>query len=146
MVSVNPWAVVVGVSVCVACYVAGRHDGAKIEDAAQAREERATQVAYGSAQKAAAEAIAKLEVKHVTYKQQIEREVREVPVYRDCRHSDDGMRAINAALANGAVAPGSGELSVDAWSIGRRFVWSDSGKIGGGVRGVLQVPGGGFGR
>ncbi len=46
----------------------------------------------------AAEAIAKLEPKLVTLKERVTREVIEKPVYRECVHSPDGLRDINAAL------------------------------------------------
>lgn len=45
-----------------------------------------------------AEAIAKLEPKLVTLKERVTREVIEKPVYRECVHSPDGLRNINAAL------------------------------------------------
>lgn len=145
MIGFNPWFGVGAIALCIACYAAGRHDGSRLEESAQAREERAAQVAYDNAQRAAAEAIAKLEVKHVTYKQQIEREVREVPVYRDCRNTPGGMLAINAALANGAVASGGSELPANTRNADRRLVRSDSSETGGGIRGVLQVSGSGLG-
>lgn len=46
----------------------------------------------------AADAIAKLEPKLVTLKERVTREVIEKPVYRECVHSPDGLRDINAAL------------------------------------------------
>lgn len=45
-----------------------------------------------------AEAIAKLEPKLVTLKERVTREVIEKPIYRECLHSIDGLRDINAAL------------------------------------------------
>jgi hypothetical protein len=45
-----------------------------------------------------AEAIAKLEPKLVTLKEKVTREVIEKPIYRDCVHSANGLRDINAAL------------------------------------------------
>jgi hypothetical protein len=56
---------------------------------------------------ATADAIAKMEIKYVTVRQKAETVVREVPVYRDCTHSDDGLRLVNEALREPA---GSGEL------------------------------------
>jgi alpha-D-ribose 1-methylphosphonate 5-triphosphate synthase subunit PhnG len=47
---------------------------------------------------ATADAISKIEVKYVTVRQKAETVVREVPVYTDCTHSDDGMRLVNEAL------------------------------------------------
>lgn len=47
---------------------------------------------------AVAEELAKLEVKHVTIRQEVQREVIEKPVYRDCKHDSDGLRLINEAI------------------------------------------------
>lgn len=46
----------------------------------------------------AAEAIAKLEPKLTTLKERVTREIVEKPVYRECVHSPDGLRDINASL------------------------------------------------
>lgn len=54
----------------------------------------------------ASEAIAKLEVRNVTIRQQAETVVREVPVYRECRHDPLGLQLTNAALVPGEPAPG----------------------------------------
>lgn len=79
-------------------------------EAATARDERVARVAYDKGQEGAAAAIAKLEIKNVTIKQRVERETREVPVYRDCRHSPGGMLGVNQALSGKPVSPGNSEL------------------------------------
>jgi len=63
-----------------------------------AREERVAQLAGSAAAERAAEAISKLKVTHETIRQNTLREVVERAVYRDCRHSPDGLRDVNAAL------------------------------------------------
>ena len=78
--------------------------------AATARDERVARVAYDKGQEGAAAAIAKLEIKKVTIKQRVERETREVPVYRDCRHSPVGVLGVNQALSGKPVSPGNSEL------------------------------------
>ena len=100
-------------------YAWGRHDGGALAVAAETREAVIAAAATAAAQKATAEEIAKLEVKHVTVQRRIERETREVPVYRDCRHSPDGLRAINDALENRAVPPGDRELPAHAGGTGQ---------------------------
>jgi hypothetical protein len=85
-------------------YLYGRHDGRQIEIAAQAREDQAIEKVRAAALEGAAEAISKIEVKRVTIRQQLDREIIEKPVYRDCRHTADGMRAINEART-GEVQP-----------------------------------------
>lgn len=102
------------VAALVGSYGWGRHDGAALMEAACNRGiERVTQ-AVAAAQTKTAEDISKMEVKHVTVQRRIERTTREVPVYRDCRHSADGLRALNDALANRADAVGDRELPRDA--------------------------------
>jgi hypothetical protein len=62
------------------------------------------------AQRAAAEAIAGIKVVNQVNRQVLEREIVEKPVYRECRHTDDGLRAVNSALENRPVAPGDRKL------------------------------------
>lgn len=96
------------------CYAWGRHDGSALEAASQIRETVIAERAIAAAQEGAAKEIAKLEIKHVTLQQRIERETREVPVYRDCRHSADGLQQLNAVLENGTIPPGRGQLPANA--------------------------------
>lgn len=86
------------------------HSGAAHERGAAAEQAQLIEKAGDRAALAAAEAIAKIEVKNVTIRQRVEREIHEKTVYRDCRHSPDGLRAINAALTGSEPADG-GELS-----------------------------------
>lgn len=102
------WALVV--AALVGCYTWGRYDGGALEEATQLREARLIEDAGKAAQIGAAGAIAKQEVKHVTVQRRIERETREVPVYRDCRHSPDGLRALNNALESRSDSAGDREL------------------------------------
>ena len=97
-----------------ACYAWGRHDGAALTEADVLRENALVEKAMSASQAGAAAAIAKLEIKHVTLQQKIERETREVPVYRDCRHSHGGLRSLNYALANRSGTAGDGQLPGDA--------------------------------
>ncbi|MCW7541872.1 hypothetical protein OOT46_29165 [Aquabacterium sp. A7-Y] len=83
-------------------------------EAAQARDEHVARIAADAANKAAAAAIGKIEIQHVTVRQTIEREVRTVPVYRDCRHSPDGLRVVNEALTGRAEPARGGELPAAA--------------------------------
>jgi len=82
------------------------------ETAIQAREDRAVAIATDAAASAAAGAIARIEIKQVTIRQQLEREVREKTVFRDCRAGDDVVRMLNAAAgaASAASAAGDGQL------------------------------------
>ena len=62
------------------------------------------------AQQGAAAEIAKIKVVNQINREVLEREIVEKPVYRECRNTADGVRAINAALENRPVAPDGGEL------------------------------------
>jgi hypothetical protein len=103
-----------------ACYAWGRHDGSALAEADVLRENALVERAFAASQAGAAAEIAKLEIKHVTLQQRIERETREVPVYRDCRHSPDGLRSLNDALENRTVAPDDRQLPGDAGGTSRR--------------------------
>lgn len=80
------------------------------EIAARVREDRAASAAAQIAATAAAEAISKIEVQRVEITQPVLREVRERTVYRECRHTPDGMRGVNAALTGTSEPAGGGEL------------------------------------
>lgn len=141
----NPWIALACCALFASAYFAGRHDGASLSEAAQVREEKIAKLAYDKAMEAAASAISKLEIKHVTYRQKIEREVKEVPVYRsvECQHTPDGLRILNAALTNGAEPAGDRQLSAKPGdAVGLKFR-RDDGEAGRGLRDLFQVPGSG---
>jgi hypothetical protein len=62
--------------------------------------------AQQKALEATAKELAKLDVKYVTIRQEVVREVLEKPVYRDCVHTPDGLQLVNAALRPGSVSSG----------------------------------------
>lgn len=112
----NPYVLLAGVlafaAATGAAYFQGRSDGRDGCVAEQARDERVTQIASAAAAASAAEAISRIEVRHATVRQTIEREIVEKPVFRDCRSGPDAVRLFNSALdpASAASAPGAGEL------------------------------------
>lgn len=57
-----------------------------------------------------ADLLAKIEVQNVQITQPVVREVRTNTVYRDCRHSPDGVRALNDALVGRPQPAGGGQL------------------------------------
>ena len=83
--------------------------GVDHEVATQAREDKAAAVATEAAASAAAHAISQIEVRNVTIKQAVETRIREVPVYRNCRHAPGVLDNINAALtgepSSGGIVP-----------------------------------------
>jgi cell division protein FtsX len=78
-----------------------------------AREAALVEKTRETAAQAAAEQIAKIEVKNVTIRQKAETITREVPVYGDCRHDPRTLGLLNDALAPGAApaeSPDRGKL------------------------------------
>lgn len=102
MIPVPLWALAAAVAALLACsggaYWFGRTDGQALERGAQDREQRIVIAAAEQTQRAVAAQIAGIEIKHVTIRQQLETEIREKPVYRECLHAPDVLRTINAAL------------------------------------------------
>lgn len=88
----------------VAAYGTGRYDGARLEREGQQRSEKAAQVAYDAAMKATAEQLGKLTITNTTIRQKAEVIVRENTIYRECRHTPDGVQSINAALSGKPIS------------------------------------------
>lgn len=85
------------------------------QDNVRAEESRAEKLVYEArelAQQGAAESIAKLAPVNQTIVQRVRREVETNTVYRECKHTPDGLRGVNAALTGQPAEPtGSGKLS-----------------------------------
>lgn len=115
MILPNPWALVAAIlavgGLAGGAYIKGRLDGTAVEQAQQAKAADVARDARDAAARAAAEAIAAIEIKHVTIRQEVQREILEKPVYRDCLHDARGMQLINAALGfPGYVPAGDGRV------------------------------------
>jgi hypothetical protein len=94
-----------------AAYWLGLQAGQAGEEALQGRERHLVAVSSAAAASAVAAGIAGMKVRHVTIRQESEREIQTRVEYRDCRHSAEQLQRINAALADGAASPpGAGEL------------------------------------
>lgn len=78
--------------------------------ARQARDDAVRMETLQLAQQGAAEAIAEIQVRNVTVRQTLDREIIHVPDYSRCHHSDGGLRSVNAALANQNQPAGDIEL------------------------------------
>jgi len=102
----NPMLILAAVLALIGAYFYGRHDGGEIAAAQRLRDEQVARQVFDQAQAAAAQEIAKIKVRNTTVQQTLEREIHEKPVYRDCHHSADGLRSINAALAGTEPANG----------------------------------------
>jgi hypothetical protein len=91
----------ISLALIVGAYLYGRHDGKSLAEGETAIAERIADKAAQASREAAAKAIAGITVRHTTIQNQLEREVRNVPVYTDpgCRVTPDGLRHLNAALS-----------------------------------------------
>lgn len=107
---INPYVLLGVLAAMVGVFLWGMRVGGDREVASQARIEARIRQTEETASRAAAEAIAKIEVVNKTTKQVLEREIVEKPVYRDCRNTPDGMRAIDSALANRPIPPSDSKL------------------------------------
>ena len=99
----NPLAVAVA---ALAVFCGGLTVGIKWEAGEVAKREQDKAEARQEALAAAAKEIAKIDVKRVTIRQPLEREVHEKVVYRDCQHTPDGLLRLNQALGGGGAAGG----------------------------------------
>ena len=88
----------------------GRTTGIDHAVAEQTEDAALIEEAASAAQRGAAEEIAKIKVTNQVNRQVLEREIVEKPVYRDCVNTDDGLRAINAALENRPLPAGDSKL------------------------------------
>lgn len=92
-----------------AAYLYGRHDGEELERGRQLAQDKLVRDVQDAAQRGAATEIAKIEIKNTTIKQEVQREILEKPVYRECRHDARGLSLINAALT-GTEPAGDSQL------------------------------------
>jgi hypothetical protein len=98
-----------GLAVTVALLAGGKvayNLGWEARDSQALREEALVQKVALASQASAADAISKMRVKHVTIRQELEKEIRENVVYRECVASERVLQLTNEAILGGAVAPG----------------------------------------
>jgi hypothetical protein len=75
--------------------------------AGQMRENEQIDKAVAAGVTAAAEAISKIKVVNKTIQNEVQREVQNNVVYRDCKHSPDGLRLLNQSLTGDKPASDS---------------------------------------
>jgi phosphoribosylaminoimidazole-succinocarboxamide synthase len=105
----NPYIIIACLVASIGAGAGGFKLGADHEVAAQAREQSHIAEAVDAANNASAQAIAKIKVINQTIQNEVQREVQNNIVYRDCKHSPDGMRLLNQALT-GDKPTGDGKL------------------------------------
>lgn len=86
-------------------YAKGRKDGRALEQAIDLREREIGRMAADSAASAAAAAITKIKVQNRTVYSEVQREITEKPVYRDCVHSPEQLQRLNAAITGERPEP-----------------------------------------
>lgn len=105
----NPWLILAAVVALGAshtyAYVKG---GTARENSIRAEQQRQDEL-VAKIQQSTAQQIAAIEVKHVTVRQQLETQIREKPVYRDCIADQRVLDTVNEAIT-GHPAPGNSEL------------------------------------
>lgn len=112
----NPYMILALVVLVIGAFGSGVYTGKEYEQGQQAQDEVLIAKVSEASQLAAAEVIAKNKPIHRHNQQVIEREVRIVPDYSRCVHSDGGLRAVNDALQNrrseapsGSSVPGAND-------------------------------------
>lgn len=101
----NPWFLLSALLAIAGAGAGGIKLGIDYAEGQHAKESVLIEKAGRAAQIAAAEQIAQIKIVNQTNRQVIEREIRTVPDYSACKHSPDGLRAINEALTGRASAP-----------------------------------------
>ena len=88
-------------------YAKGRSDGRKVESAEhQSTQDLINKVsteAKEAANLGAADAIAKIEIKHTVIQGRLQKEVRTNTVYSDCSHTPASLQLLNDALTDGGT-------------------------------------------
>jgi hypothetical protein len=103
-------ALAIVVSMCGGSYYIGRQDGRAIEIADRVADEELVKKVVDAARQGAAQEIAAIEVKHVTIQGRLQKTIEKSTFYRDCEHSDDGLRDINEILQNGGRSGSDSQL------------------------------------
>jgi hypothetical protein len=98
----------IGLLAMFSAFAIGTYIGIEWEKGNQAQEQVIIKNVQKAASDAAADAIAKLEIKHTTINREIRRETIKEPIYIDCRHTPIGLQLLNDALRGPGV--GSGKL------------------------------------
>lgn len=108
----NPYILLGAGVLAVSLAVGGFTFGVKYQRGQEARAELLIAKVRDEAQLGAAAAIASQKKETTIIKQQLETQIREVEVYRECRNSNDVMRMLNAIIEGRAAEPlGGGQLS-----------------------------------
>lgn len=115
----NPWVLLGLIAIVSVTYLTGYQNGKGQAADENLRLESVALRVSAAAQEAAANEIAKIQIRHTTIQQKVQRETIEKPVYRDCRHSPGGLQLANQALANDPISPRDRQLPGSAGGAAR---------------------------
>ena len=121
-------------------YLQGKRAGKAECVATQALVDQAAERAGEAAARTAAEAIGRIKIQHRTVQQEVQREILERPVYRECVHSAEQLRRINAALTGEPAEPAGGGVLSAAGAAGGSELRRDDDQADRGGRAVPGVP------
>lgn len=114
--SVKLYAIAGGaVAVCaliIASFFYGQHVGKAEQIAGEVKQDAIVSAVKDAALTSAADAIAKIRITQTTIKQEVEHDIREIPVYRDCVNTPDVERLLDAARANRPITEPVGDSGV----------------------------------
>ena len=96
--ALNPWLILAAVIALGASHTFAFVKGGTARENSILAEQRRQDELIQKIQQTTAQQIAAIEVKHVTVRQQLETEIREKPVYRDCVASDRVLDLVNQAI------------------------------------------------
>ena len=116
---INPWLLLGALLAILASFGFGYQRGSAKAEAEAEHQALLIAKASEAAQQAAAQEIAKIDIRHTTIRQKVQRETIEKPVYRDCSHSPDGLRLVNQALSGRVDGADDLKLSRDLGSAAR---------------------------
>ncbi len=124
-------------------YFEGKKSGRNEQIAKQAVIEEVAEEAAVRASQIAADAIGKIKVQNRTVYNEVQREVLERAVYRDCQHSPDQLRRINEAITGQTAEPAGRGLLPPAGAASGLQLWGNNAEADRGSRAVPGMPGGG---
>lgn len=104
----SPWLIIGALLACAGAFWYGTDVGEAQCLAKQATLQEVAKEVKEAAQQGAAAAIAANRPRNTTIVNEVQREVQTNTVYRDCRHTPDGVRGINEALTGKRPEPSGG--------------------------------------
>lgn len=138
----NPYLIIAALVAVMGAAYGGFTLGVDHEQASQARQDDVVRKVVEEVNTATAVSLSKISVKNTTIRQELEREIKTNTVYRDCSHSDDGLRIVNEALTGNARPAGDRKLP-GTDTLDGSILRGDDPKAGGRGRAVPAVPNGG---